>query len=104
LSQLVLEVADAPAGNGGVDPGLDRCELALQALVDLCDLVLQATSLGAGIAAELAGQGLGWERKAARRWGPKMRVSKKRSTALRSWSSRTYFHLRWPSASAAVSP
>ncbi|MBS1676391.1 MAG: hypothetical protein JST08_03300 [Actinobacteria bacterium] len=45
-----------------------------------------------------------WRRKWSRRSGPKIRFEMKESARAITRSSRTYCHLPWPLASAAVSP
>ena len=56
LLQLGLEAADALADKDRIDPGLDRGELALQALVDRGKLVFETLSFGGGVPPGLAAE------------------------------------------------
>jgi hypothetical protein len=60
---LGFEGVDAVADEHGVDAGLDRCELALDALIEIRELAGEALALGAVSALELADEvGKGLER------------------------------------------
>jgi hypothetical protein len=87
-----------------VDALLDRVELALDFLLQVGESASDALALIVLLAATSARRAATRRRKCARRSGPKIRFEMKESARAITRSSRTYCHLPWPFASAAVSP